>query len=169
MSFLQIGIYIVMVIFGLVFLGASKRLFIIYLIAVIGYLYYSNKTTKNRNLDIKVEKKVEQLDLLNITYPPNEIVLTQENKESLELLLKKLKKDEFILISGFSDSDEYLKNQNLAIKRTEEIKKFCENYGIKSKQILIRDFATDYLFPNDNLINKARNRRVKINFVKLKD
>lgn len=106
-----------------------------------------------------------------LTYEKNSVDLTKSAKKKLDMIGEYLREDtdlELILLDGYTDSygGKY-SNEQLSIKRANEIKMFFEKMGVDSNRIAVTGHGERrHIAPNDNSFTRAKNRRVVIRMQK---
>ena len=106
-----------------------------------------------------------------LAYKKNTAELTQYSKRRLDMIGEYLKEDlelELVLVDGYSDSygSDWL-NEELSIKRATEIKDFFASMGVDGERIEITGHGEKrHSNPNDNTLEREKNRRVVIRMSK---
>lgn len=102
-----------------------------------------------------------------LAYRKNSAELTQYSQRRLDMIGEYLKEDldlELVLVDGYSDSygGDWL-NEQLSIKRANEIKDYFAGMGVDSNRIEVTGHGEKrHVSPNDNAIEREQNRRVVI-------
>ncbi|MFT6270644.1 MAG: outer membrane protein OmpA-like peptidoglycan-associated protein [Alphaproteobacteria bacterium] len=102
-----------------------------------------------------------------LAYKRNSAELTQYSQRRLDMIGDYLKEDlalELVLVDGYSDSygGDWL-NEQLAVKRANEIKDYFAGMGVDSQRIEVTGHGEKrHVSPNDNSIEREKNRRVVI-------
>jgi outer membrane protein OmpA-like peptidoglycan-associated protein len=102
-----------------------------------------------------------------LAYKRNSAELTQYSQRRLDMIGEYLKEDlalELVLIDGYSDSfgGDWL-NEQLSLKRGNEIKDYFAGMGVNSQRIEVTGHGEKrHVSPNDNSIDREKNRRVVI-------
>lgn len=102
-----------------------------------------------------------------LSYERNNVELTKSAKRKLNMIADYLKEDtdlELVLLDGYADSyGGRYSNEQLSIRRASEIKSFFNENGVSDNRIQITGHGERrHIAPNDNAMNRARNRRVVI-------
>ncbi|WP_276978427.1 OmpA family protein [Flavobacterium filum] len=92
--------------------------------------------------------------------------LSNETKKKLDLLIKKIKKTQFIneiAIIGHTDSDasfEY--NKVLSLKRARKVKEYFSSKGLQNRFHVLSKSESELMNDNKTELEKSKNRRVEI-------
>lgn len=109
----------------------------------------------------------EDISYTVLAYRKNSAELTQYSQRRLDMIGEYLKEDldlELVLVDGYSDSygGDWL-NEQLSIKRANEIKDYFAGMGVDSNRIEVTGHGEKrHVSPNDNAIEREQNRRVVI-------
>jgi outer membrane protein OmpA-like peptidoglycan-associated protein len=109
----------------------------------------------------------EDISYTVLAYRKNSAELTQYSQRRLDMIGEYLKEDldlELVLVDGYSDSygGDWL-NEQLSIKRANEIKDYIAGMGVDSNRIEVTGHGEKrHVSPNDNAIEREQNRRVVI-------
>ena len=109
----------------------------------------------------------EDISYTVLAYRKNSAELTQYSQRRLDMIGEYLKEDldlELVLVDGYSDSHggDWL-NEQLSIKRANEIKDYIAGMGVDSNRIEVTGHGEKrHVSPNDNAIEREQNRRVVI-------
>lgn len=106
-----------------------------------------------------------------LSYEKNSVNLTRGAKQKLNMIGEYLKEDtdlELVLLDGYTDSyGGRYSNEQLSIKRANEIKAFFEKMGVAAERIEVTGHGERrHISPNDNSLARAKNRRVVIRMQK---
>lgn len=106
-----------------------------------------------------------------LSYKSNNAELTKSAKRKLNMIAEYLKEDtdlELVLLDGYADSyGGRYSNKQLSIRRAVEIKSFFTENGVAANRIQVTGHGERrHISPNDNAMNRARNRRVVIRMQK---
>ena len=102
-----------------------------------------------------------------LAYKKNSAELTQYSQRRLDMIGEYLKEDlalELVLVDAYSDSfgGDWL-NEQLSVKRANEIKDYFAGMGVDSQRIEVTGHGEKrHVAPNDNSIEREKNRRVVI-------
>lgn len=102
-----------------------------------------------------------------LAYKKNSAELTQYSERRLNMIAEYLKEDislDLVLVDGYSDSygGSWL-NEQLSIRRANEIKDFFANMGVNSERIAVTGHGEKrHVSPNDNSLEREKNRRVVV-------
>lgn len=109
----------------------------------------------------------EDISYTVLAYRKNSAELTQYSQRRLDMIGEYLKEDlelELVLVDGYSDSygGDWL-NEQLSTKRANEIKDYFAGMGVNSNRIEVTGHGEKrHVSPNDNSIEREKNRRVII-------
>lgn len=131
---------------------------------------------KNTTLTLTEQQKYKNrqlflLSLLNDEYSfdVNSKKITAHYREKLVVAAKYLNKDTSLQlqISGHTDSaGDYKYNQELALKRSQEVKSVLVTAGIKAERIKVRSFGEQLpIDTNASIWGRMKNRRVTVEFI----
>lgn len=106
-----------------------------------------------------------------LTYQKNSAQLTKYSQRRLEMIGEYLKEDlelELVLLSGYSDSyGGSFVNEQLSIRRANEIRDYFASMGVDLARIQVNGYGEKrHIAPNDNELDRAKNRRVVIQMAK---
>jgi outer membrane protein OmpA-like peptidoglycan-associated protein len=107
-----------------------------------------------------------------LSYKKSSVDLTSYSKRRLDMIGDYLKEDtalELVLLDGYSDSyGGSWSNQQLSIRRANEIRDYFAAQGVNSARIEVTGHGEKrHVSPNDNEVSRAKNRRVIIQLAKL--
>lgn len=113
----------------------------------------------------------EDISYTVLSYEKNNVQLTKGSKKKLNMIADYLKEDtdlELVLLDGYADSyGGRWNNKQLSIQRAVEIKTFFTQAGVASNRIEVTGHGERrHSAPNDNSMDRARNRRVVIRMQK---
>jgi len=109
----------------------------------------------------------EDISYTVLAYRKNSAELTQYSQRRLDMIGEYLKEDldlALVLVDGYSDSygGDWL-NEQLSVKRANEIKNYFAGMGVDSNRIEVTGHGEKrHVSPNDNSIEREKNRRVVI-------
>jgi outer membrane protein OmpA-like peptidoglycan-associated protein len=109
----------------------------------------------------------EDISYTVLAYRKNSAELTQYSQRRLDMIGEYLKEDldlDLVLVDGYSDSygGDWL-NEQLSTKRANEIKDYFAGMGVDSNRIEVTGHGEKrHVSPNDNTIEREKNRRVVI-------
>ena len=119
--------------------------------------------------NIKLYSGYQKLTLIigsDLLFPVNTWNLTNKAKQILVSVARKLKKYNYkIIIEGHTDStvSSKISNEELSLKRAISVLNFLIANGLPKDQLGVAGYGDSKpLYPNDNPINRAKNRRVEI-------
>jgi outer membrane protein OmpA-like peptidoglycan-associated protein len=106
-----------------------------------------------------------------LSYEKNSVNLTRQSERMLNMIGQYLKADpsiEAIMLDGYSDSyGPRSTNQRLSEKRALAIQSYLVSVGVESGKIVVTGHGERrHIAPNDNAVDRARNRRVVIKMQK---
>lgn len=135
-----------------------------------------NLTVSYLNIDslnyLKEFKVGERIILSKVFYTTNSSNIQPVSKKQLNEIVKilKLNRDLKISVMGYTDSDgndEY--NLDLSYLRALKIQTYLIDNGIEKERVVYEGYGeANPIFPNNNEINKAKNRRVEIEIISKK-
>ncbi len=130
-------------------------------------LNHSGKVTYNN----QALQEGDKLVMNNIQFEVNSAVLLAAGKAELDKLAAFMKQNSSIeiLLSGHTSSEGSASlNRELSLKRVRSCKDYLASKGIDDGRITIKGFGPDMpIAPNDNEVNRAKNRRVEMKITKL--
>jgi outer membrane protein OmpA-like peptidoglycan-associated protein len=114
----------------------------------------------------------EDISYTVLAYKKNTAELTNYAKRRLEMIGEYLKEDlelDLVLLDGYTDSygGSYL-NEQLSIKRANEVRDFFTALGLDSSRIEVTGHGEKrHSSPNDTRLDRAKNRRVVVRLAKV--
>jgi outer membrane protein OmpA-like peptidoglycan-associated protein len=106
-----------------------------------------------------------------LAYKKNTAELTKYSERRLDMIGEYLKEDldlELVLLDGYTDSyGGSYNNQQLSIKRAQEIKSYFSALGVDADRIEVTGHGEKrHSAPNDTRLDRAKNRRVVVRLAK---
>ncbi len=106
-----------------------------------------------------------------LSYKKNSAELTKYSQRRLDMIGDYLKEDlalELVLMAGYTDSyGGSWANEQLSIKRANEIRDYFASMGVDGERIEVNGYGEKrHIAPNDNQLDRAKNRRVVIRMAK---
>ena len=112
-------------------------------------------------------KNFDQVRQSQIGFPGGGTDLDARARASLQIILQYMKADptaNHIMLDGYSDnSGNRLTNRELSRRRALAVMDYFKDNGLQESQITIRFHGEQYpVAPNNNAVNRAKNRRVSV-------
>lgn len=112
-------------------------------------------------------KNFDQVRQSQIGFPGGGTDLDAKARASLQIILQYMKADptaNHIMLDGYSDnSGNRLTNRELSRRRALAVMDYFKDNGLQESQITIRFHGEQYpVAPNNNAVNRAKNRRVSV-------
>lgn len=112
-------------------------------------------------------KNFDQVRQSQIGFPGGGTDLDAKARASLQIILQYMKADptaNHIMLDGYSDnSGNRLTNRELSRRRALAVMDYFKENGLQESQITIRFHGEQYpVAPNNNAVNRAKNRRVSV-------
>jgi outer membrane protein OmpA-like peptidoglycan-associated protein len=145
-----------------------------------GYAFYNKKIdvgkgNRSSRMDIKLKplKEETKLSLKNITFETNSAELDAESYEELNRVVDLLKANDNIKIEISAHTDDVgsaVYNQKLSQRRAQSVVEYLKDHDISENQMVSKGYGESKpLFPNNTEENRAKNRRVELEILEVKE